>query len=188
VLERLLGGRLAEEESWENAEKLLDRERPGDFNQAMMELGATICLPRQPLCLMCPVNQWCGTRGELEKTGKGVRQIKKEIYYALDCRDGLVFLVQRPKDVSLMPGMWELPEMSEIPGELKHARNDKNNGKDMKAILTLRHSITVTDYAVRVRQTAAPDQSIGKWIVQDRIESLPLTGLARKILRTAKVI
>jgi A/G-specific adenine glycosylase len=186
VLGRLLGRRLADDASWQTAEALLDRARPGDFNQAMMELGATICLPRQPLCLMCPVNQWCVTRGELAKLETGTRQIRKEIQYALDCRDEAVFLVRRPADVSLMPGMWELPEMagSEVPRELKLTRNDKNHG----GTLTLRHSITVTDYTVRVRRMAAPDESIGKWVTADRIESLPLTGLARKILRAAKVI
>ncbi|HEX4425506.1 MAG TPA: A/G-specific adenine glycosylase, partial [Terriglobales bacterium] len=186
VIERLLGGRLTEEASWQTAEALLDQTRPGDFNQAMMELGAVICLPRQPICLMCPVNRWCATRGELAKLEKGSRQIRKEIHYALDRRDGSVFLVRRSKDVSLMPGMWELPEIagSEIPRELKLTRNDKSE----RAFLTLRHSITVTDYTVRVRQTVVPDESIGKWVTRDRIESLPLTGLARKILRAAKVI
>jgi A/G-specific adenine glycosylase len=189
VLSRLQGKRLKEEASWQTAEGLLDRERPGDFNQAMMELGATICLPRQPMCLMCPVNLWCVTRGELEKLEKGTRQIKKEIHYALDCREESVFLVKRPTDVSLMPGMWELPEMSEIPRELKLTRNDKTtNGKGMRAGLTLRHSITVTDYTVRVRHAKTHDESAGKWVSKDRIESLPLTGLARKILRAAKVI
>ncbi len=190
VLSRLWGAKLAEEECWQTAEELLDRRRPGDFNQAMMELGATICLPRQPMCLMCPVSQWCATRGELEKLERPTRQTKKEIHYALDCRNGSVFLVQRAKDVSLMPGMWELPEMAvgrtgkRIPRELKLARNDKKDG----SVLTLRHSITVTDYTVRVRQEAAPDGSAGKWITKDRIETLPLTGLARKILRAAKIL
>jgi A/G-specific adenine glycosylase len=197
VLSRLLGKRLAEEDSWRTAEELLDRQRPGDFNQAMMELGATICLPRQPICLMCPVSQWCATRGELAKLEKPTRQTKREIHYALDCRDGSVFLVQRAKDASLMPGMWELPEMAvdrtgkRIPHELKLIRNDKRAGgneKGDRGVLTLRHSITVTDYTVRVQQTAAPDGSAGRWIAKDRVESLPLTGLARKILRAAKII
>ncbi|MGA9039674.1 MAG: A/G-specific adenine glycosylase [Terriglobales bacterium] len=194
VLGRLLGKRLAEEYSWRTAEELLDRQRPGDFNQAMMELGATICLPRQPMCLMCPVNQWCATRGELEKLEKATRQTKKEIYYALDCRNGSVFLVQRAKDASLMPGMWELPEASvvgtgkRIPHELKLNRNDKGNKISDGGVLTLRHSITVTDYTVLVQQGTAADGTAGKWIARNRIESLPLTGLARKILRAAKII
>ena len=55
VLQRLMGRHLGGEEFWTSAEKLLDRNRPGDFNQAMMELGATVCTPRSPACLTCPV-------------------------------------------------------------------------------------------------------------------------------------
>jgi adenine-specific DNA glycosylase len=81
--------------------------------------------------------------------------------------------------------MWELPEMagSEIPRELKLTRNENE-----REVLTLRHSITVTDYTVRVRYARAGDEIAGKWVTKERIESLPLTGLARKILRAAKVI
>jgi A/G-specific adenine glycosylase len=46
----------------ETANKLLDREHPGDWNQAMMELGATLCTPRAPQCLLCPVNEFCEAR------------------------------------------------------------------------------------------------------------------------------
>ena len=47
---------------WNHAQALLATSRPGDFNQAMMELGATVCVPREPRCLACPVRRWCGTR------------------------------------------------------------------------------------------------------------------------------
>jgi A/G-specific adenine glycosylase len=193
VLGRLLGKTLTREESWRSADALVGQRRPGDFNQAMMELGATICLPRQPRCLMCPVTRWCATRGDLGKARKAVRQIKKEIHYALDCRNGSVFLVRRPKDVSLMPGMWELPAPAgDGPDEKalhgpKHS-NDSDKVVSSEPVLTLRHSITVTDYTVRVRQSAASVRGAGKWVAKHRVESLPLTGLARKILRAAKVI
>ncbi|HYX69772.1 MAG TPA: A/G-specific adenine glycosylase, partial [Terriglobales bacterium] len=48
VLERLVGRHLPAAQAWELAAQLLDRAHPGDFNQAMMELGATVCLPREP--------------------------------------------------------------------------------------------------------------------------------------------
>jgi A/G-specific adenine glycosylase len=86
-----------------------------------------------------------------------------------------VFLVKRQKDASLMPGMWELPELPSANGT-------------SEPYLTLRHSITVTDYVVRVSQAAAPDGSAGRWVPKRRIATLPLTGLARKILRAAQVI
>ena len=64
VLLRAFGDSPAEKDPWALAEELLSRARPGDFNQAMMELGATVCLPRQPRCTICPVFELCATRGD----------------------------------------------------------------------------------------------------------------------------
>lgn len=172
VLQRVSGSRLEGEKVWTEAEKLLDRGRPGDFNQAMMELGATVCTPRAPQCLTCPVMGLCATRGEMAGLAKAARQRKREIHYALDLRNGRVFLVQRPRDASLMAGMWELPEIT-APGD--HA----------KPVLTVRHSITVTDYTVRVWRENSSDMSAGEWVRTDRLQKVALTGLARKILRKA---
>jgi hypothetical protein len=71
VLQRVSGKRLAGEELWATAKDLLDAKRPGDFNQAMMELGAVVCVPRAPACLTCPVVKLCATRGELAATSEG---------------------------------------------------------------------------------------------------------------------
>ncbi len=175
VLGRARGSDLADKELWQAAEDLLSRARPGDFNQAMMELGATVCLPRQPRCTSCPVFDMCTTRGDLNRTAKTTRQNRQEIWYALDRRRSSIFLVQRPKHSSLMPGMWELPEVPEA-------------GAVGGSGLTLRHSITVTDYIVRVTQSPVPSGAAGRWVRKERIEGLPLTGLARKILRQAQII
>jgi A/G-specific adenine glycosylase len=175
VLQRLQGKSLAGKAVWLAAEEFLDRRRPGDFNQAMMELGATLCLPRRPQCLLCPVSDSCATRGELRKTEKGIRQIKREIHYLFACQDDSIFLVRRPKNATLMPGMWEFPE---IAGE---------SGTN-RAWLTLRHSITVTDYVVRVIRSPIPKDMTGRWVPTSRVTTLPLTGLARKILRAAEII
>jgi A/G-specific adenine glycosylase len=199
VLQRVSGARLAGEELWEAAESLLDRERPGDFNQAMMELGATVCTPRAPECLTCPVMELCATRGEMAGAAKAARQTKREIHYALDYRsnigrDGAVFLVQRARDARLMAGMWELPEV--LPRTRKKlaprpVRNDKNKNGDRrsdhanKLLFTVRHSITVTDYAVSVWRADVPTGARGEWIATNRLAKIALTGLARKILRKA---
>jgi A/G-specific adenine glycosylase len=174
VLQRLQGKNLAGEKLWRAAGELLTRRRPGDFNQAMMELGATICLPRQPQCLLCPVSDLCATRGELRKPGKGTRQTKREIHYALASRKESIFLVRRPQTATLMPGMWELPEVAGANGSAEWLR--------------LRHSITVTDYVVRVLRSPVPKDLDGRWVGRAAITTLPLTGLARKILRAAKII
>lgn len=175
VLQRLMGKAIGGEDLWLAAEEMLNRDRPGDFNQAFMELGAVLCLPRQPKCLLCPISKMCATRGELKNTRAVAPQKKKEIHYALDCRNGSVFLVRRDKAAGLMPGMWELPEIV--------APNGSSN-----RLLTLRHSITVTDYTVRVVECELPESREGRWMQRSRLERLPLTGLARKILRAAKVI
>jgi A/G-specific adenine glycosylase len=184
VLQRVSGRRLEGEQLWQAAEDLLDRKRPGDFNQAMMELGATVCTPRAPACLMCPVAELCATRGELAEGAKPARQKKREIHYALDFRnrDGdedsggrQVFLVQRSRDASLMAGMWELPELANGHGVSKPS-------------FTLRHSITVTDYTVQVWRGPAPERIRGKWIPAARLSRVALTGLARKILRKAELL
>src|SRR6266498_1927159 len=59
VLRRLAGRAQSSAQSWRAAQSLLDRDRPDDFNQAMMELGATICVPGEPLCVECPIRKFC---------------------------------------------------------------------------------------------------------------------------------
>jgi A/G-specific adenine glycosylase len=179
LLLRLTGKRLAAEDCWKAATELLEVARPGDFNQAMMELGAVICTPRAPACLTCPVIEWCATRGELQREAKPSRQKKKEIHFALHRRERAILLVQRAQGTSLMPGMWELPEVEQ--GRALAVQDDE-------PLFTLRHAITVTDYKVRVWSGDASVRSSGKWIATDRLNQVALTGLARKILRKAKIL
>ncbi len=202
VLQRISGKRLAGEELWGAANHILDEKHPGDFNQAMMELGATVCTPRTPSCLTCPVVESCATRGELPAIPKPPRQKKREVHYALHyCeypkqqplpKNGLpqerdkdkVLLVQRDGNAPLMPGMWELPECAV--------------SKDAHSpLFTLRHSITVTDYTVHVwpgpsaggaEKMMDECPATGKWIAVERLGRLPLTGLARKILSKAELL
>jgi A/G-specific adenine glycosylase len=210
LLQRCLGRRMAGEDFWLAADGLLDRERPGDFNQAMMELGATVCTPRAPACLTCPVVELCSTRGEMAGSAKTARQKKREIDYALDFRDGEVFLVRRAPDARLMAGMWELPEVAGVEARSgkeqipRFARNDKTrqddkdrpNGNahhtprasDSRLWLKVRHSITVTDYVVRVWRIPAPTEIHGKRVAVERLSRVALTGLTRKILREAGII
>jgi len=173
VLQRITGEAISGEQLWQQAENLLDRNRPGDFNQAMMELGATVCTPRAPACLTCPLVDLCATRGELAGVEKKSRQRRREIHYALDRRNGSVFLTQRPADIRLMAGMWELPE---IPRPADHD----------EPFLTVKHSITVTDYTVYVWLVTATIK--GEWCAIDRLPRLALTGLARKVLRKSGII
>jgi A/G-specific adenine glycosylase len=194
VLQRLIGGTLTSRQVWAHAQAFLDRSRPGDFNQGMMELGATVCVPREPRCLACPVRKWCVTRGvEVRRAKPAVHQQKKEIWCALDWREGngggkgKVRLVQRPRKASLMAGMWELPQSSVPPRSLRTAAPWRK----------FRHSITVTSYTVHVLRNKQignlplPGNRFaakGKWIGLDRIQQVPITGLTRKILKASGMI
>jgi A/G-specific adenine glycosylase len=177
VAERLLGRRMASAEVWELAEELLSPLRPGDFNQAMMELGATVCVPGEPKCLVCPVGNACATKGNLPGTEKTPRTTKATVFYALDCRDGKVTLRQRPKAATVMPSMWELPQF--LP-----------NGAAPKVWLRLKHSITTTNYDVQVVREFGSDggNETGERFAMERLGEIPLTGLTRKILRAAEIL
>lgn len=166
----------------EIAGRLVDPERPGDFNQAMMELGATICLPKNPLCLNCPVTKRCKTRGEHPQTARK-QMLSEPVAYALvtktSKRKGTEVLIeQRPHQATVMPNMWELPKLKD-PEVLEE-----------EAVLTVRHAIMNTNYYVRVRTVTEKELSQlalenGKriWATEHHLQQLPLTGLARKILR-----
>ncbi len=169
VLQRLTGQPLTDEQNWQVAGALVDRKCPGDFNQAMMELGALVCLPGQPLCHTCPVSRLCASRGPTEKPERQARR-KAVLRYALIRKHGSVLLQQRTKQSSLMPGMWELPPLE--PDSNEHPPH----------VLKLRHSITTTDYIVFVH-AAGSGAGKGRWVPLRSIHRLPLTGLTRKIMK-----
>jgi A/G-specific adenine glycosylase len=110
-----------------------------------------------------------------------LRQKRREIWCALERRNGEVRLVKRPKEASLMAGMWELPQWSELP----HASASDAHWR------TFRHSITVTEYRVHVlRDWKVKDclPARGEWVAIDRIPLLPITGLTRKVLKAGGII
>ena len=176
------------------AAALLDPKSPGDFNQAMMELGATVCLPRNPQCLVCPISACCETRGE-HKTAPRPRVVNREAAYALCIKSvekpeageamesAEVLLEQRPLFVTVMPGLWELPPLRDAALAAKHAR------------LTVRHAIMNVNYIVRIREvherdvdTLAAKGGERRWVPLREAGGMALTGLARKVLIKAHLI
>jgi A/G-specific adenine glycosylase len=155
----------------ELAGQLIDPENPSHFNQAMMELGATVCLPRGPLCLQCPLQPVCRTRGE-HRAEKRKPLLPRDAFFALVLNDDKLLLEQRPLEASLMAGMWQLPELDAPPG-------------DAKPFCTVKHSITVTNYTVRIYADAEQFRNpwARHWFALSSIGNIALTGLARKVLR-----
>jgi len=93
--------------------RVLPEDRPGDVNQALMDLGSALCTPRDPDCPACPLAAWCRAlrSGEVsrfpeKKTRPGTERIEAAI--GLILKDGKI-LVQRRADTGLMAGLWEFP-------------------------------------------------------------------------------
>jgi A/G-specific adenine glycosylase len=173
VLRRLAKLDLSNQQCWQAAAQFLDTGRPGDFNQAMMELGARVCLPAHPLCEKCPVSKSCASRGPEARRKQSPRR-KAVLHFELARRNGSVLLKQRPSTNSLMPLMWELPTLPVPPGS--------------EPALKLRHSITTTDYDVEVFAGQGRRQAAGRWVALRYAAKLPLTGLARKILSQMELL
>lgn len=168
VLQRLYGKQLSPNEQWRLADELISAQRPGDSNQAWMELGAMVCTPANPECAACPLLRHCRHEGTLARPGQ--TRAKAEVHLTLDVQQDRVRLVQRDRASSLMAGMWELPA---------HA------GTKSDAPLRFRHSITNTDYLVYVHQRPTRQ---GRFVHRRQYERLPLTGLTRKVLRAAALL
>ncbi len=106
----------------EVAAELVDSARPGDWNQALMELGATVCTPRTPRCDACPVAWACAARQAgtvAERPAPARRRAPRPATFALAvlrAREGGILMERRPPD-GLLGGMWALPEMEVDGGE-----------------------------------------------------------------------
>jgi A/G-specific adenine glycosylase len=176
------------------AAELVDPAQPGDFNQAMMELGATVCLPRNPQCLVCPLNAECVTRGE-HKTTARARMVNREAGYALvmraraqsddgpGCAYDEVLLEQRAARQTVMPGLWELPTLRDV------------NVPEEDLRMTVRHAIMQVNYTVRIRTVAEDEVELltvaggeRRWVALSEAAGMALTGLTRKVLSRAGLL
>src|SRR5450432_3705505 len=166
------------------AQDWLDGNPPGLFNQALMELGATVCLPRNPLCLLCPVAACCLGREE------GVAApLPVKLRQAVPVKIDGVLLVVRHR--GRMAGFWDLP----APEDLPHVRVGKRLGEIRHTIthhhytLTVR-TATVRTATVRAAETRAqPAASIAfEWFRPGRMAEIPLSTTARKALKAAGIL
>jgi len=171
---------------------------PGDFNQALMELGATICTPQDPKCLICPVSELCkGRLLEPERfPGKKERPLTVRLkrVAAVIKKDGKVLLTLSTKH-RWMKGLWQLPSRFSKDGEspedlLKKLLKEmglryKNFSPfQVKTHAITHHKITIHPYAVeaprgRIKKVAGIRQ---EWIPVDRLANFALPSADRSIL------
>jgi A/G-specific adenine glycosylase len=177
---------------------LFDPERPGDSNQALMELGATICVPRRPRCLLCPISSGCRAAREDDPERFPVARPKRErelhrLAVAVVEREEKILLFRRPEDSTLMAGLWELPWTAADQGETGLAERYGGKWSLGERLGGARHTITYRDLELDVYLAKLGQARLGRGKTRPEIESgwfgereragLPLSSLVSKVLR-----
>jgi len=168
---------------------------PGDYSQAVMDLGATICLPRQPRCAACPVTALCRGRADgmaatlPRRTPKPARPLRRGIAFWLTRADGAV-LLRRRAERGLLGGMMEIPssEWREGAWDLGAARAEAPGpaADGWHALPGLvRHTFTHFRLELRVMTGRAADEVApeGIWCPPDRLDGHALPTVMKKIAR-----
>lgn len=180
----------------EKAQALVPEERAGDFAQAMMDLGATICTPRDPNCLICPWAQGCAGRisglapSLPRKKGKAPVPLRRGVAFWIGREDGAVLLRRRPEK-GLLGGMMEVPSTvwgdmpddpqaeaplaaswEELPGLVEHTFTH------FHLELAVWRAVTIADGVLR-------DDGDYRWVARDDLGGEALPTVMRKIVAHA---
>ena len=180
------------------ARQLLDTGNPGDFNQAVMELGALICKPRHPECTRCPVALHCCAKkhDQIETFPKSVKRAKlpeRHLAVGMVQKKGLLLMVKRP-EAGLLAGLWELPggpvekEMAPAQACVRNILETTNIQATVQHhIATVRHTYThfklrmdVFDCVWASGRIYLRGPAAFKWATHDHIKRLPLHGAIHK--------
>ena len=187
---------------WALAERLVPERGAGTWNQALMELGATICAPRAPRCEACPLRRGCAARQagraeELPRARAKAAPTPVRLHIFVAERRGRLLLEQRPP-AGRMAGLWQFPTIEGASaedsanadvGELFPRRLPRVAGSDPLArgatLGTLRHSITRYRIQAEIHSADLVGEAppAGRWFSLPELEEAPLTGMARKVLR-----
>lgn len=181
---------------WRRAAAVIDGERPGDLNQAFMELGATVCTPKSPTCLLCPVADLCLARKagvEQALPVKPKRKARRTAHrVAALVRDdaGRIWLGQRPTE-GLLGGLWGLPAV-DAGGPDGPALRALALEPDLDAApITVEHGFTHLIWRVhtwRATGTPAGGEAV-RWqaFAEHELPALGLSGPSLKALRACGV-
>jgi A/G-specific adenine glycosylase len=168
----MLKGEVSEKEVKKKLEPFLANTKPGDFNEALMELGATICTPKNPKCLFCPVNEFCKAyqKGQVDKfpNPKLKKATPQRHRYALiSIKDNAIWLRQRGES-EMLSGLWgfvlveEQPKGQPLP--------------DVSHVYT-HFRLTVTPVITKI-----PKKAEGEFIPLAELDKYALSGLDYKVL------
>ena len=182
------------------AKKLVPRDRPGDHAQALMDLGATICTPRKPRCLLCPWERACIAHARSieeqlpRRAAKPERPLRRGVAYFAEREDGAVLLRQRPHR-GLLAGLWELPTsdwQDSFPDDptARRAAPIPLRWRALDGIV--RHTFTHFNLELMVWRggaawNAKPVHGVeGHWVYPEEIDALAFSSLMKKVLAHAR--
>jgi A/G-specific adenine glycosylase len=185
---------------WQKAEQLLPVSRPGDFNQAVMELGATLCLPKAPLCLSCPLAAICkANEQEVQENFPPAKKKspteKIQVSAAVIRRGGKTYIQKRIQG-GLMGGLWEFPggklEQGETPEDCLLREIREELGVDVlirQKLMTIKHSYTRFRVTLHVYLCRLPSGRLRpscceewRWASTEEILAYPFPAANVKIL------
>ena len=188
---------------WELADKNLPKGHAGDYNQALMDLGAAVCGPKNPRCLICPVMKLCEARQNGTQNLRPVKMPKKDVPHyvhgaAVIIERNKVLLARRPSQ-GLLGGMWEFPNgrvngepAAGLPKALKsgyHLRlRLKPNSTTYKkeALGTVEHGyshFSVTVHVFLCELVSMPQETNLKWVSLNKLDAFPMGKIDRQIAK-----
>ena len=188
---------------WEIAQKYLPKNDAGDYNQALMDLGATICVPKNPRCLICPVMKLCQARAHGTQNERPVKLPKKEVPHHIHAagvilRRGRVLMAKRPSQ-GLLGGMWEFPNgrvkqesLAGLAEALKtvyniRLRTDRRSIQRTEVLGVVHHgyshfSVEVHVYLCELESLPRAARNL-KWVWIKDLEEYPMGKIDRQIAR-----
>jgi A/G-specific adenine glycosylase len=188
---------------WELADKHLPKGHAGDYNQALMDLGATICVPKNPRCLICPVMRLCKARRNGTQNQRPVKIPKKDVPHyvhaaAAIIQRGRVLLAQRPSK-GLLGGMWEFPNgrVNDDPAvelsktlkvgynlKLRLKRGPTAQRKESLGIVQHGYShFSVTVHVFQCELISMPKETNLKWVSLNKLDEYPMGKIDQQIAR-----
>ena len=187
---------------WQKAEEVLPRRSVSDFNQGLMELGALVCTPREPKCLVCPLQVDCeahrrGLQERLPELPPRKASTSVVLAAAVVRRQGKVLLYQRQGE-ELMRGLWELPggacRVNEEPRSALAREARERYGLRLEAgeqVARVKHTImnrkiTLYAFEARVRGKSTQNGRARVWLEPDNVTELPVSSMTLKVLRAVR--
>jgi A/G-specific adenine glycosylase len=180
---------------WRLASNHLPKGQAGDYNQALMDLGALICLPGVPRCSLCPLVEACQAYTNGTQEYRPVLKPKKEIPRVVHAagvivQDGKVLLVQRPRE-GLLGGMWEFPNgrierrpAEELESVLELGYNLKVRKGEALGIVS--HAYThfkITQHVFHCKLVSMGRIDSIKWVKLNELDSYPMGKIDRQIAK-----